>query len=90
VPSQSPLGSIITLAQVADRTDVLVVSCSRCERAGRYPVGYLIARHGHYCDLPEVLRWLSADCHKRASITACDLCGIHCPELADLFRARPG
>ena len=35
-----------TLAEVAARTNVLAVSCSRCERAGRYPLAALIERYG--------------------------------------------
>jgi hypothetical protein len=34
----------LTLADVADRTDVLAVACGRCERAGRYPLATLIGR----------------------------------------------
>jgi hypothetical protein len=36
----------ITLDQVATHTAVLAVACSRCDRAGRYPLDTLIARHG--------------------------------------------
>ena len=74
----------LTLAQVASRTDVLAVACSRCERAGRYPVAMLIARHGAEFPVPDLLRRLSDDCTKRASISAYDLCGVHCPELSGL------
>jgi hypothetical protein len=88
VPTAPPSGSI-TLDQVVARTDVLTVACTRCERAGRYPVTVLIARHGLYCDVPEMLRRLSADCPKRASISTYDICGIHCPDLSYLFLARP-
>jgi hypothetical protein len=31
------------------------------------------------------LRLLSADCPKRRSLSASDLCGVHCPELSALF-----
>lgn len=75
----------ITLDQVAERTAVLVVACSRCTRAGRYHLETLIARYGQHCGVPELLRLLSADCPKRASISAYDLCGIHGPELSALF-----
>jgi hypothetical protein len=36
----------ITLGDVAEHTTVLAVACSRCERAGRYDLDTLIARHG--------------------------------------------
>jgi hypothetical protein len=32
-----------------------------------------------------MLRTLSADCPKRQSVSAYDLCGVHCPELPALF-----
>jgi hypothetical protein len=40
-----PSGSI-TLEQVAARTAALAVTCTRCDRAGRYNLGALIAGHG--------------------------------------------
>jgi hypothetical protein len=75
----------ITLGEVAERTAVLAVACSRCERAGRYNLDTLIARHGEGFGIPELLRLLSDDCPKRKSITVYDLCGVHCPELPSFF-----
>jgi hypothetical protein len=75
----------ITLADVSARTEVLVVACGRCDRAGRYPLAKLIERHGGGSGVAALLRWLSADCPKRTSISAYDLCGVHCPELSRLF-----
>jgi hypothetical protein len=79
-----PSGSI-TLEQVAARTAALAVACSRCDRAGRYNLGALIAGHGPKFGIPALLRLLSADCPKRNSTNAYDLCGVHCPELSTLF-----
>jgi hypothetical protein len=80
----------ITLAQVAERTAVLVIACNRCERAGRYPMATLIARHEYDFTVPELLlRRLSDDCTKRASISIYNLCGVHCPELSEWFLAHP-
>jgi hypothetical protein len=36
----------ITLFQVAAHTEVLAIACPRCDRAGRYRLDTLIARHG--------------------------------------------
>lgn len=80
----------ITLGDVAQRTAVLAVACSRCDRAGRYPLNTLIARHGADFGVPSLLRMLSGDCPKRASISAYDLCGVHAPELSALFIPREG
>jgi hypothetical protein len=73
-----------TLAEVATKTDVLAISCSRCERAGRYPLADLIERYGRIFTVPDLLGELSKDCPKRGS----DLCGMHCPELPALFEAK--
>jgi len=72
----------ITLGAVAARTPVLIVACSRCDRAGRYRLDRLIARHGAGFGIP---RLLVDDCQKRASVDAYDRCGVHCPELPSLF-----
>ena len=78
----------LTLAQVAEHTEVLAVACTRCERAGRYSVATLIARYGYGLAVPDLLRRLSDDCTKRASISAYDLCGVHYPELLGLFAVQ--
>ena len=75
----------ITLGEVAERTAVLAVACSRCDRAGRYNLETLIARQGADFGIPELLGLLSDDCPKRASVSAYDLCGIFCPELPSFF-----
>jgi hypothetical protein len=75
----------ITLAQVAERTAVLAVACSRCDRAGRYPLDRLIAQYGRSFGVPLLLRTLSADCPKRESTSLHDTCGVHCPDLPALF-----
>jgi hypothetical protein len=77
----------ITLGQVSAHAAVLAVACSRCDRAGRYPLDTLIARHGPGFGIPELLRLLSDDCPKRRSLSAYDLCGVHCPDLSTFFRA---
>jgi hypothetical protein len=75
----------ITLGEAAEHTAVLTVACTRCERAGRYKLETLIARHEAGFGIPKLLRLLSKDCVKRASVSAYDLCGVHCPELPGFF-----
>jgi hypothetical protein len=75
----------ITIYQVAAKTNTLVVKCTRCERAERYPLPTLIQRYGRSLPIPLLLRSLSADCPKRASRSTYDLCGIYCPDLPELF-----
>jgi hypothetical protein len=85
------IGSI-SLGDVADRTAVLNIACSRCERAGRDSVETLITRHGHWFGIPALLALLSADCPKRqaTAASAYDLCGVHCPDLPALFLPKLG
>jgi len=78
----------ITLGEVAERTAILAVACSRCERAGRYNLDMLISRHGTDFGIPDLLAGLSDDCPRRKSITAYDRCGVHCPELPALFLGK--
>ncbi len=75
----------ITLGEAAEHTAVLIVECTRCDRAGKYRLEALIARHGEDFGIPDLLRLLSEDCPKRKSITVYDLCGVHCPELPSFF-----
>ena len=75
----------ITLEQVDGHTPVLAVACDRCDRAGRYNLDALIARHGLNFSIPDLLMVLTQDCPKRLSLTHYDLCGIHCPDLPGFF-----
>jgi hypothetical protein len=78
----------ITLGDVAEHTMVLAVACSRCDQAARYDVDTLIARHGEGFGIPRLLRLLSKDCVKRATVSTYDLCGVHCPELPSFFLGK--
>ena len=78
----------ITLGEVAERVAVLAVACSRCERAGRYKLDTLIARHGAEFGIPDLLRLLSDDCPKRASVTVYGRCGFTVPSCRLSFWAR--
>ena len=75
----------ITLAQVAERTAVLAVACSRCDRAGRYSVATLIETYGHALPIPLLLHALSRDCPRQEATSLYGTCGIHCPDLPALF-----
>ena len=79
----------ITLGDVGEHTTVLAVACSRCDRVGRYNLETLIASHGARFGIPRLLRLLSKDCAKRATVSAYDLCGVHCPELQGFFASAP-
>ena len=59
-----------TLAQVAARTDVLAVACSRCERAERYPLATLIERYGRIFTVPLLLDELLKDARNGDPLSA--------------------
>ncbi len=78
-------GSIL-LSDIAAQATILRVACSRCERAGQYPLTGLVARYGAHCSVPELLRRLSADCPQRQAESLYSHCGVNCPDLPALFR----
>jgi hypothetical protein len=78
----------ITLGEAAEHTAVLTAGCTRCDRAGKYRLETLIARHREDFGIPDLLHLLSEDCPKRKSITVYDLCGVHCPELPAFFLGK--
>jgi hypothetical protein len=66
-----------TLADVVVRADVLAIACSKCDRAGRYPVAKLAERYSPQFAVADLLRLLSVGCPMRESISPCAVCGIH-------------
>jgi hypothetical protein len=49
-----PICGSLTLSDVAAKTDALAVAwCSRCDRAGRYPVSKRIERRGGDFTVPD-------------------------------------
>jgi hypothetical protein len=72
----------LSLADVAARTDLLEIACTKCDRAGRYRVDTLIQRYGSGVRIPDLLRVLSAGCPMRESVSPYALCGCHAPGLS--------
>jgi hypothetical protein len=71
----------INLSEVSEHTTVLDVACNRCDRAGKYRLETLIARHGADFGIPALLRQLSEDCPKREidhrlRLVRCSLPGV--------------
>src|ERR1700712_47320 len=77
-----PSGSI-TLEQVAARTAALAAACSRCDRAGRYNWGALIAGHGPRFGIPT--RTLHRECPRHGLCELPSACP--CPRLYQLGSA---
>jgi len=77
-----------SLGEIATRTSMLSVACSRCERHGRYRLDNLIARHGADAPVRVVVPELTADCPQRESAALAERCDGLFPELRKLCRAR--
>ncbi len=78
----------LTLGDVAARTPVLNVACTRCDRQGRYQTAALVDKHGADFPVPAWLREVSAGCPRRVDPhpSIYELCGAHCPGLAGLMK----
>ena len=77
-----------TLGEIAARTPMLTVACSRCERRGRYRLATLIARHGADAGARVIVAEITADCPQRNSAALMERCDILFPELLKLFPPR--
>ena len=84
------LASVITRRQVASRFAMLDLACNRCPRRGRLSTYRLIAEYGADIPIPDPLRVLSVDCPQRQTVQLHDVCGVHCPKLAERFRRVAG
>lgn len=82
-----PRSGAILFGDLDGRLDTLRVACRKCDRAGRYGVAGLIARHGPNAKLVDWKAELTADCPRQqaASINIMDLCGAYFPDLTDVF-----
>ena len=71
----------ITFGDLRGRLEVLRVTCSKCDRAGRYSVARLIELHGADAGLPDWKDGLTADCPLHAKPAVWNLCGARFPDL---------
>ena len=78
----TPPRSVVRMGEIADQLPVLEIACNRCDRRGRLYTARLVVEHGAQMPLPDLLRLLSADCHRRVAGLAHDPCGAHLPGLA--------
>jgi hypothetical protein len=80
------MSEVHTLAEIAARTTMLTVACSRRERRGRYRLDNLIARHGDDAGVRIIVPELTADCPQRELAALMERCDILFPDLPALFR----
>ena len=79
---------IITLGEVAGRTDMIELRCGRCDRRGRLNTVRLLREHGPGAAMGEIMRAQVGDCPKRNATQIQDRCDPYCLDLARLF-AKP-
>ena len=72
----------ITFGDLVGKLDVLHVTCTKCGRAGRYPVAALVARYGADAGLPDWKANITSDCPERTKPGLWNLCGAHFPDLS--------
>jgi hypothetical protein len=87
------VGHLLPQPMCARKDALLRVGMFVIARRYSYSLDTLIARHGPGFGIPELLRRLSDDCPKRQSLSAYDLCGVHCPDLPHILSrliASPG
>jgi hypothetical protein len=55
----------------------VAIACSKCDRAGQYPVETLIERYGPQFAVDDLLRLMSVGCPMRESTGPYAPCGIY-------------
>jgi hypothetical protein len=84
-----PSKGAILLGEVARHLAAVEISCNFCPRRGKANVARLMLEHGGNMPIPDLLRLLSADCARRQAARIAEPCGVHLPELADIFARTP-
>jgi hypothetical protein len=76
----------ITLGRIAERLNVLVVSCDRCGRRRQYPLWKLIVKYGAEASIEPLQQQITADCPNRTDpkIELGKGCAPACPDLPKL------
>jgi hypothetical protein len=87
-----PAAGSILLSEVAQHLTSVDIACNFCERRGKASVARLLQEQGPDMPIPTLLRMLSVDCPRRLAARIAEPCGVHLPELSDVFgtkRAAP-
>jgi hypothetical protein len=71
----------LTPANLVGKLDLLPVACTKCDRAGRYPVAKLVERLEPDAKLTNWLTEITADCPRKRKNSFSDQCGALCPDL---------
>jgi hypothetical protein len=84
-----PSKGAILLGEAAKHLAAVEISCNFCPRRGKASVVGLTHEHGGDMPIPDLLRLLSADCPRRQAARIAEPCGVHLPQLADIFARAP-
>jgi hypothetical protein len=84
-----PSKGAILLGEVAQHLAAVEISCNFCPRRGKASVARLMHEHGGDVPIPDLLRVLSADYPRRLAARIAEPCGVHLPQLADIFARAP-
>ena len=80
-----PSGGAILLGEVAQHLATIHIACNFCPRHGKASVGRLMNEHGPTYQSPTCCCMFSHDCPRRLAARIGEPCGVHLPELADVF-----
>jgi hypothetical protein len=84
-----PTGGAILLGEVAQNLATIHITCNFCppSRKGQRRPPY--AEHGPDMPIPDLLRLMSADCPRRLAARIAEPCGVHLPDLSEIFVKKP-
>ena len=80
-----PRGSAITFSDLIGKLDTLRVICTKCGRAGHYPLRRLLRARGGGGKVIDWLDEVTADCPKKRAGNMSDQRAARCPHLAKVL-----
>jgi hypothetical protein len=73
---------VVSLGDIAERLDALVMTCDRCHRRDRYSLWKLIAKYGADAPIEPLRQEIIAGCPEKANPNGC---APYCPDLSKVF-----
>jgi hypothetical protein len=85
-----PAHGAILLGEVAQHLAAVHIACNFCPRRGKASIVRLMQEQGPDMPIPDLLRLLSHDCPRRLAARISEPCGVHLPELPEIFAKKAG
>jgi hypothetical protein len=84
---QRPSRGYVSLGRIAQRLNMLVITCDHCRRRDPYPLSKLIAKYGAGASIEPLQEEIVANCPHKAdpTIEAGKACAPLCPDLQKVF-----